>query len=142
MQKADRVLTNGAGYENWLQLVSLSESSIVDTSRGKRSAHVDLMDRGGTDTLRRLTVEADVFVQGYRPGTLAARGFDPVALAELRPGIICVSLSAYGNEGPWGGRRGFDSLVQTATGFNHAEAAAAGSDKDRGGFHDAWRALR
>ena len=44
----------------------------------------------------------------------------------LRPGIVYVSLSAYGHKGPWAGRRGFDSLVQTATGFNHAEAQAAG----------------
>lgn len=39
-----------------------------------------------------------------------------------------VSLSAYGDSGPWAGRRGFDSLVQTATGFNHAEAQAAGQE--------------
>jgi crotonobetainyl-CoA:carnitine CoA-transferase CaiB-like acyl-CoA transferase len=44
----------------------------------------------------------------------------------MRPGIIYVSLSAYGNAGPWADRRGFDSLVQTATGMNVAEAEAAG----------------
>ncbi|MDE2297261.1 MAG: CoA transferase, partial [Burkholderiales bacterium] len=45
----------------------------------------------------------------------------------VRPGIVVVSLSAYGDTGPWAGRRGFDSLVQTATGLNHAEAQAAGA---------------
>ena len=48
-------------------------------------------------------------------------------LARLAPGIVCVSLSAYGPEGPWASRRGFDSLVQTATGFNLAEAEAFGA---------------
>ena len=100
--------------------------SIADTSRGKLSAHVDLRTEEGRATLRRLLAEADVFVQGYRPGGLAALGFGPEEAARLRPGIVCVSLSAYGTAGPWAGRRGFDSLVQTASGFNLAEAAAFG----------------
>jgi crotonobetainyl-CoA:carnitine CoA-transferase CaiB-like acyl-CoA transferase len=48
--------------------------------------------------------------------------------ARISPGIVYVSLSAYGHAGPWAERRGFDSLVQTATGFNHAEGQAAGVD--------------
>ncbi len=65
-------------------------------------------------------------MQGYRPGGLAAKGFSPEALAEMRPGIVVVTLSAYGHEGPWASRRGFDSLVQNASGINVAEAEAAG----------------
>ena len=106
-------------------------AAIVDTSRGKRSAHVDLETGAGLDALRSLLRDCHVFVQGYRPGALEARGFGPEALATLRPGIVTVSLSAYGSRGPWASRRGFDSLVQTATGFNHAEAAAAGADGPR-----------
>lgn len=101
--------------------------SIADTSRGKLSAHADLKTPDGRATLERLLVGAHVFVQGYRPGGLNALGFSPQAIAERRPGIVCLSLSAYGETGPWRERRGFDSLVQTATGFNHAEAEAAGS---------------
>ena len=101
--------------------------SIADTSRGKRSAHVDLQTSDGRVALQRLLADAHVFVQGYRPGGLNALGFSPQALAERRPGIVYVSLSAYGEAGPWRERRGFDSLVQTATGFNHAEASAAES---------------
>lgn len=101
--------------------------SIVDTSRGKLSVHVDLQTPDGRAALDRLLADAHVFVQGYRPGGLNALGFSPQAIAERRPGIVCVSLSAYGETGPWRERRGFDSLVQTATGFNHAEAEAAGS---------------
>lgn len=105
--------------------------SIADTSRGKRSAHIDLRSPTGSSTLTRLLEEADVFVQGYRPGGLADLGFGPQALAQLRPGIVAVSLSAYGPTGPWSSRRGFDSLVQTAAGFNHAEAEAAGSEQPK-----------
>ncbi len=98
--------------------------SIADTSRGKLSAFVDLKSEAGRRTLRGLIGESRVFMQGYRPGALAALGLGPVEVARLRPGIVYVSLSAYGPVGPWTGRRGFDSLVQTATGFNLAEAAA------------------
>ena len=103
------------------------EQLVVDTGRGKLSTHVDLRAPGGAETLAGLLREADVFVQGYRPGGLAGLGFAPADTARLAPGIIHVSLSAYGGRaGPWAGRRGFDSLVQTASGFNHAEAVAAG----------------
>lgn len=105
--------------------------AIADTSRGKRSAHVDLLTEEGRQALWRLVDGAHVFLQGYRPGSLAARGFAPEALAARRPGIVAISLSAYGPQGPWADRRGFDSLVQTAMGFNHAEGEAAGDGKPR-----------
>jgi crotonobetainyl-CoA:carnitine CoA-transferase CaiB-like acyl-CoA transferase len=105
--------------------------SIADTSRGKLSVHVDLKTEAGRDTLRALVREADVVLQAYRPGALAAIGFGPEALVALRPGLVCLSLSAYGALGPWAGRRGFDSLVQAATGFNHAEAEAWGEAEPR-----------
>jgi crotonobetainyl-CoA:carnitine CoA-transferase CaiB-like acyl-CoA transferase len=99
---------------------------IVDTGRGKRSAYLDLHDPAGSRQLRDLLSHADIFVQGYRPGGLADRGFSPQDAARIRPGIVYVSLSAYGHVGPWSNRRGFDSLTQTASGLNHAEAEAAG----------------
>jgi crotonobetainyl-CoA:carnitine CoA-transferase CaiB-like acyl-CoA transferase len=106
-------------------------SSIADTSRGKLSTHVDLRTEEGRAVLRQLAGDAHVFVQGYRPGGIASLGFGPAELARLRPGIVCVSLTAYGTQGPWAHRRGFDSLAQTATGFNHAEGEAAGDGKPR-----------
>ena len=101
--------------------------AIIDTSRGKLSALADLRDAAGRAGLLAVLRDAHVFIQGYRPGALAALGFAPGDVAQARPGIVMVSLSAYGESGPWAGRRGFDSLVQTATGINHAEAQAAGS---------------
>ncbi len=61
--------------------------------------------------------EADVISQGYRPGTLGMRGLSPEALAQLRPGIVYVSLSAFSHVGPWASRRGFDTVVQTVSGI-------------------------
>ena len=98
---------------------------VVDTGRGKLSARLDLTRPDDRDTLRGLLAEADVFVQGYRPGGLAEKGFSPGQAAAIRPGIVYASLSAYGSVGPWSRKRGFDSLVQTATGLNAEEAAAA-----------------
>ena len=72
----------------------------LDTGIGKLSARLDLREEAGVRTLRALAAEADVFSQSYRPGALAARGFSPEALAKLRPGIVCASLSAWGGSGP------------------------------------------
>jgi crotonobetainyl-CoA:carnitine CoA-transferase CaiB-like acyl-CoA transferase len=98
----------------------------IDTGRGKLSSFVDLRTGAGREVLRDLLAQADVFSQGYRPGALAALGFSPSDAARISPGIVTASLSAYGHAGPWAERRGFDSLVQCATGFNHAEGQAAG----------------
>ena len=88
-----------------------------DTGHGKLSTHLDLRDPGDLETLRGLVRESDVFSQGYRPGTLAQRGLSPEDLAQLRPGIVYVSLSAFGRAGPWAERRGFDTVVQTVSGI-------------------------
>jgi crotonobetainyl-CoA:carnitine CoA-transferase CaiB-like acyl-CoA transferase len=98
----------------------------TDTGRGKLSAALDLRAEEDCDRLKGLLRDAHIFVQGYRPGAIARHGFSPEACAEIRPGIVAVSLCAYGHAGPWASRRGFDSLVQTASGINFAEAQAAG----------------
>jgi crotonobetainyl-CoA:carnitine CoA-transferase CaiB-like acyl-CoA transferase len=118
---ADVLLISGPGLPAipWLT---------IDTGRGKLTAFIDLKSEQGRDSLRDLLASADIFTQGYRPRALATLGFSPQDAAQISPGIISVSLSAYGHIGPWSERRGFDSLVQTATGFNHAEGQAAGID--------------
>ncbi|MEC3981571.1 CoA transferase, partial [Amycolatopsis sp. H20-H5] len=101
----------------------------IDTGMGKRSTFLDLDSDGGRAKLRKLVGRADVFIQSFRPGSLAALGFGPGELAELRPGIVVADLSAYGWEGPWARRRGFDSLVQMASGIADEGARDAGLDK-------------
>jgi crotonobetainyl-CoA:carnitine CoA-transferase CaiB-like acyl-CoA transferase len=104
---------------------------VIDTGRGKLSAYIDLREASGREVLTSLLREADVFVQGYRPGAIGAFGFGPHEAARIRPGIVYVSLCAYGHQGPWASRRGFDSLVQTASGFNAAEAEASGASEPK-----------
>ncbi len=86
---------------------------------GKRSALLDLAAR--PDVLEELLAGADVVVTGYRPGALDRFGLSPEALAERHPGLVVVTLSAWGHLGPWGARRGFDSIVQAACGIALAE---------------------
>ncbi|MFD0436875.1 CoA transferase [Streptomyces chartreusis] len=94
----------------------------TDTGFGKRSATLDLAaDRR---TFEELLATADVVVTGYRPGALDRFGLSARALAERRPGLIVAELSAWGAYGPWSGRRGFDSLVQVATGIAATEGSA------------------
>src|SRR6478752_9982914 len=118
---ADVLLISGPGLPAipWLT---------IDTGRGKLTSFVELKTEQGRAALRDLLAEADVFSQGYRPRAIASLGFSPEEAAKINPGIVYVTLSAYGHAGPWAERRGFDSLVQTTTGFNHAEGQAAGLD--------------
>lgn len=97
----------------------------LDTGIGKLAAFLDLRSSDGASTLKDLLRESDVFSQSYRPGALAARGFSPEDIARLRPGIVCVSLDAWGQTGPWKGRRGFDSIVQTVSGMAYASGDAS-----------------
>jgi crotonobetainyl-CoA:carnitine CoA-transferase CaiB-like acyl-CoA transferase len=92
-----------------------------DTGHGKLSAYLDLRKPKNVEILRDLAREADVFAQGYRPGTLSGRGFSPEVLAKLRPGIVYLSLSAFGHVGPWAARRGFDTVVQAVSGIAHRQ---------------------
>ncbi len=100
------------------------ESLVINTGIGKRSCFVDLESPGGVESLKALVCEADVFLDAYRPGALEGRGFGAEQLAQMRPGIVSVSLDAWARQGPWYARRGYDSLVAATTGL-----ALAGSDE-------------
>jgi crotonobetainyl-CoA:carnitine CoA-transferase CaiB-like acyl-CoA transferase len=96
---------------------------------GKRSALLDFGTADGNARLHELLSGADVLVHGYRPHALDRFGLSPELLAGRHPGLVVVSLSAWGSGGPWGGRRGFDSIVQAASGIAMAES----SDGERPG---------
>ena len=98
-------------------LADMGPPSDLDTGIGKLSTHIDLRNPAEAETMRALIRECDVFSQSYRPGALARHGLSPEALAELRPGIVYVTLSAWGHEGPWRERRGYDTVVQSANGM-------------------------
>ena len=91
-------------------------------SGDKRSTFLDLADRVDRAAFDELLAEADVLVTGYRPGALDALGLGADDLAQSHPDLIVATLSAWGTAGPWGERRGFDSVVQAATGIAMVES--------------------
>jgi crotonobetainyl-CoA:carnitine CoA-transferase CaiB-like acyl-CoA transferase len=93
----------------------------IDTSFGKRSAYADLNDVEASAQLRKLAGTADIFIQNWRPGAMARKQFGPEEMARLRPGIIYVSISCYGSEGPWASRGGYEPIGQHVSGLSVLE---------------------
>jgi crotonobetainyl-CoA:carnitine CoA-transferase CaiB-like acyl-CoA transferase len=96
----------------------------VDALVGKRSALLDVGTPQGRHQLEDLLGSADVLVHGYRPGSLDRHGLGSAELARRHPHLTVVSISAWGDAGPWAGRRGFDSIVQAACGIAVTEGSA------------------
>ena len=119
---ADVLRLDPPGFE---EVASLLPEGTV----GKRTAAVDLTDREGRAAFEALVAEADVLVVGYRADALARQGYDDARLAALNPALITARFNAYGWEGPWRNRRGFDSLVQMSCGMAADGAAAHGTDE-------------
>ncbi len=101
------------------------DMAVMATGFGKRNAHVDLDDEVGRRMFTSLLDGCDVWLDAYRPGALAAKGFPVSAVA---PGTVVVQISAFDWVGPWAGRRGFDSIVQSTTGIVEAGREAAAAD--------------
>ncbi|MBV8506643.1 MAG: CoA transferase [Alphaproteobacteria bacterium] len=97
--------------------IAARDDQEYDTGHGKLSARLDLRQPQDLDALKGLVRDADIFSQGYRPGTLGSRGLSPEELIKLRPGLVYVSLCAFSHKGPWASRRGFDTVVQNVSGI-------------------------
>ncbi|GAA5862513.1 hypothetical protein JCM8547_002089 [Rhodosporidiobolus lusitaniae] len=112
----------------WVTAPHLPDLPSLDRefSRGKRSIQLDLRQDSDQLKLKELVAAADVVLQSYRPGALATKGLSLNDVAACNPSVVYATLSAFGSNGPWAERRGFDSLVQTVSGMNTEEAAAEG----------------
>lgn len=98
-----------------------------DLGRGKRTVHIDINNSDEKRRLRSLLRDADVFIQGFRPGSLSSKGLTTKDVAsDSVNGIVVANMSAYGPDGPWNFQRGFDSLLQTCSGMNVSEACHFG----------------
>lgn len=115
---ADVVRIDPRGFEEVPALVP-------ETTIGKRCAMLDLRAAGDRTAFEALARTAHVIVSGLRPGALRDLGYGPEQLRELNPDLIAVSLDAYGWDGPWRERRGFDSLVQMSSGIAATEGEGA-----------------
>lgn len=91
-----------------------------EVTLGKRCARLDLKSAAGRQIFEQLLSQADILIHGYRADALSALGYDAEARQKLSPGLIDVSLNAWGWAGPWRNRRGFDSLVQMGCGIAQA----------------------
>lgn len=91
-------------------------------SGDKRSTLLDLKDRRDRATFDGLLDQADVLVTGYRSGALDEYGLSPEEVTERHPHVVHAFLSSWGTEGPWSDYRGFDSVVQAATGISMLES--------------------
>ena len=104
---------------------------IPEVTVGKRCARLDLRQPGDRSAFEALLASADVLVHGYRPDALVRLGLDTEARRRIRPGLVDVSLDAYGWTGPWRDRRGFDSLVQMSAGIAAEGMRRFGADRPR-----------
>lgn len=95
------------------------ESPVVDRvlNAGKERVCLDLAVDDQLAVLKELIGQCDVVISSFRPGALARFGLDPASLRTLNPGVVIASLSAWGTQGPWAVRRGFDAVVQAACGL-------------------------
>lgn len=116
----------------WVTSTKLPDTPSVDrgVARGKRTQSLDINEADSRVKLDELLANADVFLQSYRPDSLASKGLSPdILTSKSKNGIIYATLSAYGPDGLWSDRRGFDSLAQTCSGVNVSEAEHFGADE-------------
>ncbi len=103
-------------------------ASFLNNNRNKRSLALDLKAPEGLQALKRLVASADVFVQNFRPGVMGRMGLDEATLRALKPDLIYVSISGFGDRGPYAGKPTYDPLVQALSGLTTVQA---GSDEER-----------
>lgn len=97
-------------------------------NRGKRSMVLDLKSDGARDILKNLVMQADVLVENFRPGTMVRLGLDYDRLKESNPGLVYLSISGFGQDGPYAHARVYDYVIQAASGFADAHADPASGD--------------
>jgi len=103
-------------------------SMFVNINRSKRSVTLNLKHAEGVETLRRLVADADVLVQNFRPGVVERLGISYDDLRQVNPGLVYLSISGFGEVGPYSKRRVYDPIVQALSGLTTVQA---GSDSER-----------
>ena len=97
-------------------------SGFFSCNRGKQSIALDLKSDEGKKILRDLTASADVFIQNFRPGAIERMGFSEEVLRESNPKLIYVSISGFGEEGPYTHKRVYDPVIQALSGATDIQA--------------------
>ena len=96
--------------------------TFVTTNRNKRSAAIDVKTPEGRDLVKRLVASADLFAQNFRPGVVERLGLDEPALRAVRPDLVYVSITGFGETGPYVGKRAYDPVIQALSGLADIQA--------------------
>ena len=99
-------------------------ANFVNNNRNKRSIAVDLKHPRGRDAVLRLAAGADVFIQNFRPGVVDRLGVGEAAVRAVRPEIVYVSISGFGETGPYAAKRAYDPVIQAASGLASIQGGA------------------
>ena len=94
----------------------------LTANRGKRSVALDLKSPAGIDVVKRIAAQADVFVQNFRPGAIEGMGLGEPVIREINPAIIYVSMSGFGETGPYAHKRVYDPIIQALSGITEIQA--------------------
>ncbi len=120
-QGAEVIKVESPGLGDIMRFLGSSKGGMTgifaNNNRGKRSIVVDLKQPAGVDVVRQLAADADVLIQNFRPGAMGRLGLGYDELAELNPDLIYTSISGYGPDGPYAGRRVYDNVIQAASGL-------------------------
>ena len=100
----------------------------LNINRNKRSLTINLKKPEGVDLLKRMAMDADVVIQNFRPGVVERLGIGSDDLRAINPKLIYVSVSGFGEKGPWVGKPVYDPVIQAVTGLTTIQA---GSDEER-----------
>ena len=101
--------------------------AFVSANRGKRSICIDLKEPKGLVVVKKLVAEADVFIQNFRPGAIERMGLSYDILSVLNPRLLYVSVSGFGETGPYAHKRVYDPVIQALTGLPDVQADSATS---------------
>jgi len=101
--------------------------TFVSANRGKRSISIDLKQPEGVAIVKKLVADADVFIQNFRPGAIERMGLGYDVLSALNPGLLYVSVSGFGDTGPYAHKRVYDPVIQALTGLPDVQADSATS---------------
>ena len=99
----------------------------VSANRGKRSICIDLKELAGVAIVKKLIADADVFIQNFRPGAIERMGLSYDVISALNPRLLYVSVSGFGETGPYAHKRVYDPVIQALTGLPDVQADSATS---------------
>ena len=137
---AEVIKVESAAYPDGLRQKRENQAigdSFARAHRNHQAFGLDLRSAAGAEVFARLVASADAVFANFKPGTLAALGFDYERLRTLRPGIVLAESSAYGDDGPWSTRMGYGPLVRAATGVTSLWTSEQANPDGRHPFYDA-----